>query len=58
MVIWRFYAVLGMKITEIAWIRAVFVKISIKSHYFEKKTPEKFVSSKKSITFAPAIERD
>lgn len=49
---------MGTKITEIVWISAIFVKISIKSHFFEKKTAEKFVSSKKSITFAPAIERD
>ena len=32
-------------------------KNSIKSHIFAKKVPEKFVSSKKSITFASAIER-
>ena len=42
---------------EIAWIRLNFVKKLDKIALFLKKTPEKFVSSKKSITFASAIER-
>ena len=49
---------MGTKTTEIVWIRAVFVNKSIKWHFFRKKNAEKFVSSKKSITFAPAIKRD
>ena len=49
---------MGTKITEIVWIRPGFVNKSIKWHFFRKKIAEKFVSSKKSITFAPAIKRD
>ena len=48
---------MGTKITEIAWIRGIFVNKSIKWHFFRKKIAEKFVSSKKSITFAPHLEK-
>ena len=49
---------MGTKITEIAWISVDSVNKSIKKHFFRKKSPKKFVSSKKSCTFAPAIKRD
>ena len=49
---------MGTKITEIAWIKANSVNKSIKNHFFRKKVPKKFASSKKSRTFAPAIKRD
>ena len=44
---WRSCAISATKTIKIGWISA----------FFEKKVVEKFVSSEKSITFAPAIKR-